>query len=382
MTHVSQLFDPAYLEYSIRYKYVSARRHPRLPLTIYNYMASCQFENYWTPVTTQCRGLILDDAGNIVARPFKKFFNLNTSFRPETHEANLPKEQPEVYDKLDGSLGILWFYEGEYGVATRGSFESQQSKWATKTFNERYLPFWQHRGEAAYATYLFEIIFNANKIVVDYPFEDLVLLAVVNNLDGSEWPYEHLKPLWPWRVVERFDKTLSQCVAEQKQNSEGYILFYRDAGLRVKVKFAEYMRLHKLFTGVSPKMIWEVMKEASFKPKATQGYSLEELIDGHLALLTARSNQSFENWVTGWRNKLLAQYYALLNRAILVYDTRIGVTRKDVAEHFLKFPDVSAICFNMLDNNGTLSEHGQELVWKACKPKVEKQDVFRKDIDL
>jgi hypothetical protein len=361
---------------------VTARRHPRLPLTIFNYAPACQFDNYWTDVTSQCRGLILDDANNIVARPFHKFFNLNTSFRPETHEANLPNEMPEVYDKVDGSLGILWFYEGEFGVATRGSFESDQAKWATKLFNENYLSFWQRSEEVFYATYLFEIIFNANKIVVDYPFEDLVLLTAVNIRDGYELPHEHLSTIWPWRVVEKFDKSLSECIAEQKVNSEGYVLFYREAGLRVKVKFAEYMRLHKLFTGVSPKMIWEIMKDACRKHKLTIAYSLEDIIDGTLAILTARSNQSFENWVTSWRNKMLAQYYAVLNKSILIYDTRSGSVRKDVAEHFLQFPDVSAICFDMLDNHGSLSERGYELIWKCIKPKVEKSDVFRKVCDL
>jgi len=50
--------------------------HPTLPLTIWNYTEKVQYEGLWDEVTLQCRGLVTDDNGNIVARPFKKFFNI------------------------------------------------------------------------------------------------------------------------------------------------------------------------------------------------------------------------------------------------------------------------------------------------------------------
>lgn len=49
-------------------------RHPTLPLTVYNYTNSCQYTRAWTPVTTAARGLVVDDAGNVIARPWAKFF--------------------------------------------------------------------------------------------------------------------------------------------------------------------------------------------------------------------------------------------------------------------------------------------------------------------
>ena len=50
--------------------------HPTIPLTIYNYSQATQYEAHWDEVTLQCRGLVVDDMGTIVARPFKKFFNI------------------------------------------------------------------------------------------------------------------------------------------------------------------------------------------------------------------------------------------------------------------------------------------------------------------
>lgn len=63
------------LEDLLARKLISKRPHPKLPLYIYNYTASAQSLSIaeWTPALCDCRGLILDEAGEIVGRPFKKF---------------------------------------------------------------------------------------------------------------------------------------------------------------------------------------------------------------------------------------------------------------------------------------------------------------------
>ena len=52
------------------------QNHPTLPLTIWNYTPKVQYEGLWDEITLQCRGLVTDDKGRIIARPFRKFFNL------------------------------------------------------------------------------------------------------------------------------------------------------------------------------------------------------------------------------------------------------------------------------------------------------------------
>ena len=56
-------------------KYISVQKHETADLLIWNYSQRCQFERYWTPETRMARGLITDSKGNIIARPFSKFFN-------------------------------------------------------------------------------------------------------------------------------------------------------------------------------------------------------------------------------------------------------------------------------------------------------------------
>jgi RNA ligase len=82
--------------------------HPTLDLTIWNYTPKVQYEKLWDEITLQCRGLVTNSKGEIVARPFKKFFNYE-EYKPE----EIPNEDYVVYEKMDGSLGILFYYEEE-----------------------------------------------------------------------------------------------------------------------------------------------------------------------------------------------------------------------------------------------------------------------------
>jgi len=110
---------------------ITERKHPDFDLYIYNYTATVQYGRLWDDVTMLCRGLIIDGAGNIVARPFPKFFNLE-EHRQEGMPA-VPNESFDVFEKMDGSLGIAYVTpDGYWSIATRGSFTSPQAIRAQK----------------------------------------------------------------------------------------------------------------------------------------------------------------------------------------------------------------------------------------------------------
>src|SRR4051812_11954403 len=95
-------------------------------LTVYNYSTKCVYEEAWDEITMAARGLVLDDSGVVIARPWPKFFNLNE--RPETMLAALPQETPELAEKYDGSLVVL-FYDlvtGQWRAITRGCWDNEQ----------------------------------------------------------------------------------------------------------------------------------------------------------------------------------------------------------------------------------------------------------------
>jgi len=242
-----------YYEEGLVYKQV----HPNLPLTIWNYTEKVQYENLWNEITIQTRGLVTDDKGNVVARPFKKFFN-------QEENKHTPTKDFDVYEKVDGSLGILFYYNNQWVMATRGSFTSDQAikgfemlqKYDYKSLNKKF-------------TYLFEIIFENNRIVVQYPFEDVVLLGMietqtgyeVNIHDGDEdIRHQNMIKNIGLKVVEKFDGISDYTKLKEviKDNEEGFVVRFSN-GDRMKIKGKEYLRLHKIMTNLSTTAVWEVL---------------------------------------------------------------------------------------------------------------------------
>lgn len=342
--------------------------HPQYPrLFIYNYTEQAQFQRIWDAATNVCRGLIVEGeefdgpgaCDRVIARGFNKFHNLNTEYVPETMEANLPKEVPLVTTKLDGSMGILYQYDGKVWMATRGSFASDQAKWATDWIRERLVAFdWVEQSKTA----VFEVIFKENRIVVDYDFEGCVLIGGMENASGKEVSREELEDfarLNNLPIVQKFNKTLAECAAEDNPNEEGYVLTYASTGLKVKVKFAEYVRLHRVLTGLNPKAIWELLAK-----KADSTVDLwvhdEKMPDG------------FKKWLSGWVVQLRERYAAIEAQAKEVFVAKPEGTRKDVALYFQKTPQLCSVLFAMLDG-----KQYDEIIWDKIKPKA--SDTFKVD---
>ncbi len=233
-------------------RYLARQKHPEYDLWLYNYTQKTQFNKHWTPLTLMARGLILDANGDIVARPFPKFFNW--SEMPPGWQPSSPLTGLQA--KMDGSLGILyWTPDGLPSIATRGSFVSQQAQHATGVLRERYVDLPWRDDE----TYLFEIIYPGNRIVIDYgQQDDLVLLAVRGTATGTE----HQLPDWfPNRVEQTRCVDLDAAMgnlAALPRNTEGIVLLFED-GSRLKMKTDEYVRLHRLLTGLTPRRIWELV---------------------------------------------------------------------------------------------------------------------------
>jgi len=214
-----------YFEKGLVYKQV----HPTLPLTIWNYTEKVQYEGLWDEITLQTRGLVTDDEGNVVARPFKKFFNIEEKKFTATEEF-------EVYEKMDGSLGILFFYEGKWIVATRGSFTSDQAVKAQEILKSKYIVESIPKG---YTT-LFEIIYPENRIVVDYGDEEsLVVLGMTSRMSGKEMDYDSLLNVHNesgMSVVRRYDgikdySFLKNMIAD---THEGFVVKFSNGGKNKK----------------------------------------------------------------------------------------------------------------------------------------------------
>ena len=161
---------------------IISNKHPEYDIWILNYTPKTQFGRNWDIYTLSCRGLVIDKTGKIIARPFQKFKN---------YEEHNPNEidmsmKYEVLEKVDGSMIIIFYYPeiGSWIVASRGSFLSEQAVVAQEILDyknnvyDRLVPEY---------TYVCEVIYKSNRIVVDYgDLKDIILLGMIETKTGKE----------------------------------------------------------------------------------------------------------------------------------------------------------------------------------------------------
>lgn len=322
--------------------YITCRAHPEYPLLIWNYTAKAQYENVWDAVTMTARGLITEEDGKVVARPFQKFFNADQLKEP------LPLEPFTVTEKMDGSLFILCLWHNQIITATRGSFQSEQALHGRNVLFEKYGDFEVKNGY----TYLFEVIFPENRVVVDYgAMDDLVLLALIETESGRELPLSDPLFHFPFPVVKQYDgvEDVAELAKIQEANQEGFVVRFA-SGLRVKIKMEEYKRLHRLLTQCSARTIWELLKN---------NQSIDQFLE--------RVPDEFYAWVKKTHKELCDQFEDIQTECRVLHGlVSVLPSRKEQAEVVLQ-TTYSGIVFTMLDGKPY-----QEAIWKMLRPKAER----------
>ena len=362
------LLDKEKLDRHIREGFVSVTQHPSQPLIIFNYTPRAAFAGAWGDGTLDyCRGLIVNQhSEEIVARPFKKFHNLNTPSIPETMAENLPPYLPEITVKMDGSLGI-WYDDGtpEGAIATRGSFTSPQALWATN--------WWKLEANAAhrqnglygpwkgYWTPLFEIIYPENRIVVDYgSYSGLTCIGGVDINTGLDVPRKDvahvLGELLVGQIHISHKDMLPALAGYNAPNKEGYVASYDQGRLRVKIKFEDYKRLHRIITGVNPRSLWELL-------------STNEEFD------KTGLPANFVAWAEKWENYLWNEFNRIQTEAVELFGDRpfreAGESDRYYRAKFARFvmaqtksrDYLKPVLFDMFDGYD-----GDRVIWRMLEP--------------
>jgi len=238
---------------------INVSYHKEFPqLAIFKYSLNCVFEREWNVFTLMARGLILDlDAELVVATPFVKFFNYGEI---EAGSFSVVESEFTVTEKVDGSLGIMFFYADAWRVSTAGGFESEQAYWAMKWMN-KHMPLDKIDKTN---TYLFEIVYPTNKIVVQYDYEGLVLLGIIDSygLDYDPHLLEKEASYLGVRCAKMYNFSDMDSILKKAEtlplSEEGYVIRFK-SGVRLKIKGDEYVRVHKIISYATPLAIWEAM---------------------------------------------------------------------------------------------------------------------------
>jgi RNA ligase len=297
MVYLDEIMKRSELVGMIDQGYVRSQFSPDGSLQIFNYTDKAMYDSAWNDVTKQTRGLIIDTTTKeVVARPFRKFFNW-----PQislTQQTDLLRYPMQIYSKFDGSLGILYrLHTGETAISTRGSFTSPQALHATEVLHAHYPDFEPIDG----LTYLFEIIFPTNRIVVDYgSMDDLVLLAVVDIDTGKTLADGSYR--WPGQRATLTEFSSIDQIREVP-NAEGFVVYFPDLDHRVKIKFPEYLRLHQILTNTSARTVWAAL---------AGGLGIEAIVD-HVP-------DEFFEWVRKQVHSLEGQYNKVHTEACDEYD--------------------------------------------------------------
>lgn len=243
-----------------------SERHPSLVLFKYDQIESPMGKR----IVQECRGIILDSKDNwrVIAFPFTKFFNYG-----EGHAAKIDWATARVQEKLDGSLMTVYYYGGEWNVASSGNPDAAGEVHGNAfTFRELFWKVWekmgfQHEWLCSDCSYCFELCTPWNRIVVRHKDESLHLIGV-RQIKPDSYPEEsiyeydhrrfnpvHTFPLNSMDGIEATFKNMDPLV------QEGYVVL-DGAFNRVKVKNPGYVALHHLKDSLmgSDKKLLEIIR--------------------------------------------------------------------------------------------------------------------------
>jgi hypothetical protein len=273
------------------------------------------------------RGMVIDKAtGRILSYPMERFFN-----RHEAQADAIDFSNSEMLEKLDGTMVGVAFPNGD----------PKKPIWHTRKMLSSHLPDVEHKitsfrgksyqflpliGQYVKAlpftladtefTYVFEFIHEASAVITKYRPEHygLYLIAARNLKTHREMSEEELDTVANrlgirrprrWKATE--DQAEIDAMMEREvPNFEGFIFRDRKTGKRVKLKSADYVKLHHLLDKLSYKdlvpliLTGEESEVLSYFPEARD--SVDKIKQTYKDYLDKTTSA-----VVSWANKGLPQ---------------------------------------------------------------------------
>lgn len=216
----------------------------------YNVVFADTFDN---DLVKEARGIIISADGEIIRRPFEKFFNLYE--RPET-KYDVLKDVSIAYvmEKVDGAM-ISPFYDNTGKIV-----------WGTKRVAENFHKFIEQRVRENYVRFVDVMLQNGYTPIFEYYHPDLKESNIVLRYNKEVFKLlavRHIEKGYYLRLntlalyADKFDlelpkvyqylHTLDDCIeyVKGREHEEGLVIVFSN-GQRVKLKTDWYVKRHKI----------------------------------------------------------------------------------------------------------------------------------------
>ena len=251
---------------------IKVRRHGEFPNLVhlkYDQINSPMAE----PIVRQCRGLILDedDGWRVVSYPFDKFFN-----HGEGHAAAIDWSTAEVQEKADGSLMVLYWYAGQWRVASSGTPDASGPVYGhSGTFADLFWETWRAMGwvlpppfvgNILPTCFMFELMTTFNRVVVHHERPRLALIGAREMYHAfHERVSLDTAATWGWETVRAYPLQTIDDVVEAARVltpdvGEGYVVV--DAAFnRIKVKSPAYVAMAHMKDTCGPSKLIDLVRQ-------------------------------------------------------------------------------------------------------------------------
>jgi T4 RnlA family RNA ligase len=292
--------------------------------------------DFHNPIVRECRGIILEkDSWNVVAYPFKKFFNYGEEYADE-----IDWKSAKVTSKEDGSLIKIYFYNGEWRVGTNSTIDAEDATLNSpyyKNFRELFdvaadnCKFDFDRLDPNY-TYLMELCSCYNIIIVPYNEPKLFHIGTRNNITCEEVEVD----IGIEKPKQYMLSSLEDCIAMAKTfdfTKEGFVVVDKNYH-RVKVKSEDYVKTHRMISN-------NKVSEEKILSLICSGEE-EEFLSYFPTYTTIFQDIKIK------RDKLKYLFYEIKKEVFSLKEK--GMKRKDFAQ-LVKNNDFSFLYFLMYDNS-------------------------------
>ena len=221
-----------------------SKKHNSLVIFSYHFVDPIVFQNY--PQTRELRGIVFDSvSGEVVARPFPKFFNLGEDACTVTEDTEV-----SANEKIDGSLVTAFVYNQRIQLASKGSLNSWVTQEAIQLLTANHKKLVKDLYDRGYTT-IFEYISKDKPVVIHYPHSKLIFVGARSTYSG-----ELMTPEVIVEIAERYNVPYAHIQFQNVQaweikksirNKEGIegVVAYADSANIAKIKTEWYFLLNK-----------------------------------------------------------------------------------------------------------------------------------------